>query len=80
MWRQFRDSCSVAFDFHFALDFRQMTDAQGQVGKTLGGLANTAMIVQVPDKDRVIRTRPGDFESPDKKTLGRLLGVWDGGF
>ena len=36
MWRQFRDSRIVAFDFYFALGFREMTDAKSHVGETLG--------------------------------------------
>lgn len=60
--------CRVGFSF--ALGFREMTDAKGHVGETLGGLSNMAMIVDVSDKDRDIGTRPEDFESPDKKTLG----------
>lgn len=54
MWLQFRDSRIVAFDFYFALGFREMTDAQGHVGETLGGLSKMAMIFEVSDRDRVI--------------------------
>ena len=36
MWREFRDSRIVAFDFYFALGFREMTDAKSHVGETLG--------------------------------------------
>mgnify|MGYP003334676659 FL=1 len=44
--------CRVRFSF--ALGFREMTDAQGHVGETLGGLSKMAMIFEVSDKDRVI--------------------------
>jgi hypothetical protein len=44
------------------------------------GTSNTAAIVEVNNENRVIWTRPRDFEAPGMQPLQRLLGVWNGGF
>lgn len=44
------------------------------------GTSNTAAIVEVNNENRVIWTRPGDFEAPGMQPLQRLLGLWNGGF
>lgn len=44
------------------------------------GTSNTAAIVEVNNENRVIWTRPGDFDAPAMQPIQRLLGLWKGGF
>ena len=50
------------------------------IAEVIDGTSNTAAIVEVNNENRVIWTRPGDFDAPAMQPIQRLLGLWKGGF